>query len=372
MNKNANIAHESEVQRQHVRLQVPVKIRIGNKSFSAEDWSHSGVAVCWDGAGVGDLGLGDNVKEGKRFDATLEFDFDGYNFSMDVKCEVRFINSAKKRMGCRFEELSAQQISLLKYFVSAYMAGEIVRAGDVMDVAARNNFTKSRNLPAAEDDLSTAELAARKVKRMFWSGLVALVSLFCFVYLIMAIYERTYVVNASSAVVTADMDMVMSPAGGQVVFQNQQTNIDVQKGAPLFSVETLTGSVVGKDSPYEGAIKRYLAKNGDTVRKGQALVGILPDYATPYVIAEVPYEQAVRIAEGSNAVLEFKGYGASADGVVKRLEMFEGQRLARVLIEPTKELSVRWVDLPVAVSFDTFSKPSAKIAQTATKAVEGK
>ena len=281
--KEANIAHESEVQRQHVRLQVPMKISVGGKRFAAEDWSHSGVAICWEGAGVGELGLGDNVKEGKRFDATLEFDFDGYSFTMDVKCEVRFISAAKKRMGCRFDELTAQQISLLKYFVSAYMAGEVVRAGDIMDVAARNNFTKSRNVPSAADDLSSAELAARKMKRLFWSGLVAFISLVCFIYLIMALYERAYVVSASSAVVTADMDMVQSPAGGQVVFQSQQTNIDVQKGAPLFSVETLTGSVVGKDSPYEGAVKRYLAKNGDTVRKGQALVGILPDYAKPYV-----------------------------------------------------------------------------------------
>ncbi len=372
MTKEANIAHESEVQRQHVRLQLPVNVGIAGKVFSAEDWSHSGVAICWEGAGVGALGLGDNVKEGKHFDATLNFDFDGYNFSMDVKCEVRFINASKKRMGCRFDQLTTQQVSLLKYFVSAYMAGEVVRAGDIMDVAARNNFTKSRKVPLASDDLSSAELASRKAKRFFWSGLVMLVSVSCFVYLVMAIYERTYVVKASSAVVTADMDMVQSPAGGQVVFQTQQTNIDVQKGAPLFSVETLTGSVVGKDSPYEGAVKRYLAKNGDTVRKGQALVGILPDYATPYIIAEVPFERAVRLAVGSNAVLEFEGYGETTDGVVTRLEMFEGQRIARVEIQPINELTVRWVDLPVAVSFDTFSKPSAKAVSAAANAAKGK
>ena len=65
--------------------------------------------------------------------ATLLFPFDGFELSLPVDLEVRYINAEGGRIGCRFANLTKRHISSLQFLVGAYVSGEVVNAGDVID-----------------------------------------------------------------------------------------------------------------------------------------------------------------------------------------------------------------------------------------------
>lgn len=190
------IAHEAEVQRQHVRLQLPIKIIIREKSLDVIDWSNSGVAFNATPLKASNIA----VKTGDTFEAKLNFDFQTFELTVPLKCEVRHVNADGTRVGCRFSDMNERNISIMQYLVSAYISGDLVQVGDMLDVVSRKNFTTPRKVPAA--NLSGAQAKKQKARNLGYSLLVAAVSLFLLAYAGSSIYERVYVVEAESATVS--------------------------------------------------------------------------------------------------------------------------------------------------------------------------
>lgn len=350
------IVHESEVQRQHVRLQLPIKVQLENLMFDTDDWSSSGVALSWQGDV--EKVFGKSMSSGHMLDAVLHFGFDGFELSMPVKLELRYLERGKSRAGFRFTNVNDRQLSLLHYVVSSYVSGELVRAGDLIQIAGRNNQLQSRSIPSQMAGLTPAQIAKVKMRKATYTAAVALTSMFALAYVLVGFYEHSFVVKAQSAEVKADSSVVMASAGGRAFFQPNLIDSKVKKGQPLAMIQTDKGSMVSVDSPCDCIVKELLVANQQLVAQGNTLVALTSMNAVPFVEARLPADEAVRLATGKNAVLDFTGNGKTIKGKISRIKVGESGSQALVTIVPAETLPVTWVDDPVDVSFDTllFSK----------------
>ncbi len=220
--KAANIVHEAEVQRQHMRLQMPIKIELGGNVYEVADWSHQGLALYAKPLQAHNVKL----EQGAMLSLKLLYDFNGFSLVMPMKCEVRHLSADGSKAGCRFHDLNERNASLLQYLISAYVAGDMVHVGDVLDVAARKNFTNARKMPA---------LAAKKSARKFFNVVCLLLLGFALAgYCFMGIYERVYVVQASSAAIVPNLDTggaiieaVIPYEGAMKIAKNMQAKISI-------------------------------------------------------------------------------------------------------------------------------------------------
>lgn len=348
------IVHESEAQRQHIRLKMPIYVEIGGRVISTHDWSAGGVALDWP-EGVMQQ-LSSSLAIGKRLEGHMIFTFDGFDLTMPMRFETRHLNREARRIGCRFAGLDRRQMSLLQFFTSAYIAGEVIRAGDILDVVSRNNFTARRAIPDAEEGLDRAGKLRRRMKRWAGVGLVVLASLGLATYVAAAAYEKLYVVQASSASVATDLVAVESPAAGKVFFQPQPLDAEVQVGEPLLTITTGSGSAISIDSPCKCVIKERLADSQAWARSGQPLMKLAPVDAEPYVKAYIRFEDALKVAPDQQARIAVRGM-KDMKGVVTgiRADAPGSAGFALVTIAPEETLPIASIDDPALVRIDTFA-----------------
>ncbi|NJN46778.1 MAG: PilZ domain-containing protein [Candidatus Competibacteraceae bacterium] len=158
--------HEAEVQRQHARHRLPIKVVLRDTVFSVTDWSLGGLSI--DLSGIDwDLEFSDGPQVGELVPLQLLFEFVGFTFSLAVNGEIRNWQSETKRtvptapsvkssvpllpvrkaeqaeelqrLGVQFVNLTPQQSAFLRYLLDAYIAGELVEAADLLEVVARCN-----------------------------------------------------------------------------------------------------------------------------------------------------------------------------------------------------------------------------------------
>lgn len=354
MVNNANIVHEAEVQRQFVRIQLPLKVKVGAEEYETIDWSNGGVALEWPETMNRDQGTA--FVEGKIMKGTLDFPFEEFDMSLPVDMEIRYVDRERHRIGCRFTNLSAQQISMLQYFVGAYMSGEVVRVGDVLEVASRNNFTMQRKVPSAEENLSSGQRVFHTIRRRSGMMMVYLGSLLLLAYVAGGLYERAFVVNAKTAFIEADVVKVQAPTGGTVFYQALDLGSKVQKGKPLVMVSTDTGSMVSLDSPCDCIIVSRSFNNYDRIKNFDSVIALAPDDIKPYVVAVVPFDEAVKLTKGQNAQLNFLGAGSRMKGKIENVLVNRGNdgATAKVYIKPATVLAAESIGDPVEVKIDTF------------------
>lgn len=352
MNPQLAVVHESEAQRQQVRLQMPAQIEIGTERLEAVDWSGGGIAVKWTESSAKSIQQG--LTAGNILKAKLLFPFEGFMLSLPVDLEVRYVSAERERVGCRFTNLTPRAMSMLQFLVSAYISGEVVNVGGLMDVAARNNFTKERKIPLPEEELSPWARFKRKVGKTTASFVVLVVSLLVFGYLALSLYERIFVITAKSAEVAADVITITAPTRGIVFFKLQKDQL-VKKGAPLVIVNSITGQAVSVDSPCDCIVKETLLAEQERASKGQPVMRLVDQDAVTYVNAFVPNEEVIRFGADQPAMIRLPGHSNYIHGVVKNLRTSsDGSTLTEVKIAPETKLPAAWVDDPALVKFNTL------------------
>ena len=157
MTKNSaqSIVHESETQRQFVRLPVPSQAKVGDNSYYIKDLSSGGVAI---------VDVSTPFVEGARFPLSLTLPFSSFSLQIVLDAQVKYYLPQEKLLGCQFIGLTTDQVALLNHVIKSFMAGEIVKSGDILNVAARDNFTKPRAKKVAADGKAVANLKRSSCK----------------------------------------------------------------------------------------------------------------------------------------------------------------------------------------------------------------
>ncbi|HNB25871.1 MAG TPA: PilZ domain-containing protein [Alphaproteobacteria bacterium] len=344
MNQVAKIVHESSYQRQHVRLKLPIDIELGGQTFRVEDWSVAGFSV---GGVTLPLGKGD------LFMARLRFPFEGFDFAMQVRCEVRHIQAAGggqgSYIGCRFVEISPRHQAMLHFFVDAYLSGEIADAGDLIAIAARENFGSERKLPPAVQYPAGLRGLAQRAARgaAFASLLVAgtvLVAVIC-----LNLFERFFIVHGEGTLDSAQTVIAPAPRAGTAIMAGIEPGKRVAPGTLVARVMTSDTEGESVTSPCDCLVGQPLTGNGTSVGKGQPLITLVPVTAAVRANVDVVLDDLRSVSVGDRAYVSFYDgreavYGRVAD---IRLPVASAQVVAATPPEARRGTVVIEFDTPI-------------------------
>jgi alginate biosynthesis protein Alg44 len=124
------VVHEAEVHRQHVRLKIPIQVEIDGVRYQVDDWSMGGFGV---------ESVMTSRQAGEKFSARLFFPFEDFDMSMRFDARMIYADQEHGRFGCAFVSISQDQSALFRYLIDAYLSGEVVSAGDILQVRGREN-----------------------------------------------------------------------------------------------------------------------------------------------------------------------------------------------------------------------------------------
>lgn len=341
------ITYEAELQRQHPRYRLPMRARIDGRIYQVHDWSMNGFAI--DAKGF---------TAGKKVIADLTIPFSSYEFSLtDVPSEVLYSTDPMGRTSFVFLTLEDGQMSLLQYVTDAILSGEVVRAGDVLDVARRTDMVKSKQVPPPPR-LSTAARIAQLGRRAAATAGVAAIGAGLIAFLSANVYDELYVVRPESAAVTAKTVNVAAPSIGRITFLNEKR--EVSFGEPLMTVNPAVGNPITVESPCDCVQVDQRFANGDFVRTGDPVVRLMRADAPIVVSATVGDNQLMSLYGVETASLVYSDGTSVGEAEILWLPGKGGTQadLPRepltVLLAPKKALSPEMIGQPVEVKFDLF------------------
>lgn len=362
-----NLVHESETQRQHVRVQVPGVVEIdGAKTqarFRLVDLSAGGIG--FDARNIA-------FRVGQTCSGRVSLPLHPVEMTIPVRFQIRHFDSASGRVGASFEELNAAQVAAIRRLVSAYLGGEVVGVGDVLHTLTRDNFTSPRaGARAPRRGLLASVRATAATMVMLVIGGAALV------YTGHRVSEKLLSVTSTAARVGAPQYAVTMPRDG--VFRSLvPDNGVVSRGAPIGTFESsmldlvrgqalkseldakelnalLDRSVKGTiTSPCDCRVQAMYVADEQYVGKGEELVSLQPLEFEPYVVARFEYPGAETLSVGSPVDLRISGEALQREGRVTQLrtgsdpDAFEDSVV--VVVRPDEPIARELVSRPVKVS----------------------
>lgn len=348
----STITHEAEVQRQHPRYRLPMRCLHGGTPVSVIDLSVGGIGVR---AGAFD------ARPGNVVDLTLIFPFNGYELTLPVRAEVRYASQEQGRVGLRFIDVSPRQHNLLRFILDAYLSGEVVEAGDVLDVVSRRNEGKTREVPQRPQPQGLMANIAHHGRSIAGYGIVAAATLLLVGFIGAGIFQRMYIIPAQSALITADLVTVPAPSSGQLTFV--AAGDQIQAGEPLLTIQGPQGSSsIVIDSPCDCVIQARYTRASSFVREGAPILVLREKTSAPYITASIPQSEVLRFYRGARAVIEYADGTLVRDVEIEPVPTFSDENAAAgrffVKLAPGRELDNASIGQPVSVMFDTFSGSS--------------
>ena len=348
------IVHESEVHRQHVRLRIPIQVEVDGIRYQVDDWSVGGFGV---------ESVMTSRQPGERFPVKLIFLFEEFDLTMRFDARMVYADQDHGRFGCTFLGLSQQQAEVFRYLVDAYLSGEVVSAGDVLQVRSHDSSAPAR-LQALYSPLSEDELRTARVKRYAGLAVFGLAGLALLVLIALGIKDRYFTVTSTNAVIEAPTVPIRAPIVGRFI-SALKAGEHVPPDALLGMITGFDGTVVSLESPCDCVVLEQIGLNGQHYQVGDPLV-ILIEADRPLLIrAQMPLEQVEGLEIGDRAEIRVPGRDELRYGQIERIDLRPGlemlrsgdaetaiaRRLAQVIVRPDRPFELKDFGSLVALRF---------------------
>lgn len=351
MTAPAQIVHEAETQRQHIRLNLPAQVEVNGQKYDVKDVSSGGLSI---------RNANDDFKKNQIKDFILVFPFSDFELDIDLKAEILHVDTKENIAGCRFIDLTEKKISILNHVIKSFMSGDLINAGDVIDTVSRENFVNVRK--QKQDAEATT---GQKIKRYGIYGLIAVAIILMASFLIQNIMDRIFVVNALDAVVQTDQIEITSPASGQFTSSISEGRLTVRKGQVIGSIEMpetpandATGIIainnaVSITSPCDCTIIQKNILNNQYASQDKLLFTMIPQDADVTISATLPLEEINRLNIGSNAQVRIMGDKTEFNGKIIDIQMNETgiAPSARAIIKTEQRISADLINRPASIEF---------------------
>ena len=381
---NINIVHESEAQRQFVRVKFPASIQFTadgtRRQYRLHDISAGGFSF--------DPGT-DHYNAGDSFSGHVVLAVDAVGFTIPVTFDVKTTTEGgASRLGCVFQDLGPKEIAALRQVITAYLGGELVTAGDMLATLSRENFVRVRNNRGA--GLSVGA----KLRALIGTLVVFVLGLIAFGYTVTKLYDIVFVAHAAAAKVATSTYTITMPRDG-TYFSLVQAGAQVKKGQPLGQFQTalldvvegvsgsfkLTpeqlGELVGQQlkgslaSPCDCIVQKMYATDSQYILRNQSIAALVPADAKPYVLARFHYDQMKHLPIGRKVYFHVNGSEQAMSGKITQLRVLPAQTIDAnglndlnglntnaaitdviAVIEPDQALGLAHLDEPVEVMLD--------------------
>ncbi|MDP3293190.1 MAG: PilZ domain-containing protein [Nevskia sp.] len=380
------IVHESEAQRQFVRVKLPSTIQFTSdgekKQFQLHDISAGGFSF--------DPGK-ETFKVGSVFVGHVLLNVDSVGFTIPVTFDVRTIDEQTNRLGCVFQELGVKEVSALRQVITSFLGGELVSTGEMLTTLSRENFVRARNA-------GSGLTGGGKVRAVIGTLVALVIGAVAFSYASIKLYDLVFVTHATAAKVAATTFTITMPRDGTFFPLTQQDGV-IKKGqavgqfetALLQVVEGVSGSfkltaqqlteLVGEQlrgsiaSPCDCVVQKSFVVPGQYVLRNQSLLELIPEDTKPYILARFHYDQMNRLPIGREVVLRVNGIEDTMTGKVTGLRVLPAPTIDSnglndlngldtsaaitdiiVVITPDIALETSRIDQPVEIFVDPLHK----------------
>lgn len=310
--KKPTLVHESETQRQHVRVQIPAGIRIGKNTYRIKDISAGGLSIRIDKNFV--------AKQDEQ-DGTILFPFDNFSFNLKMNLEPVYTRADKKLAGFRFVDMTSRQISMLHHVIKSYLSGLLVTEEDILAIASRDSFTSAREEAGTNDNYS--KNIFQRIAPVIVIGLAGALGLFL---LLANIYENTAVVKSYVGVVEGNAFTARAEQNGSFYSLLARGTEQVAKGQPIAVIKTRVAEAAPAagapvqtqsltiNSPCDCLIVRQYPQDGEFIAMGEPVYKLQPVNDYLWVTASLKPEQTYRLRLQDSARIKIAGESAFIEG----------------------------------------------------------
>jgi len=349
--KKAEIVHESEAQRQHVRVNLPVKASVNGKSYNVKDISAGGIQF---------IAVPDKYKKNDTFTCALSFPFQGFDLQTNIPCVVEF--SDKEILGCAYAQLTDSQISLINLIIKSHLAGTAISEGDIIHIAGRNNFVKYRK-DAGNDDTEHSTL-----KRGILLTLLLLAGLLGLIFIFSNLYENVSILKSYEGVVVSDVVLTRSSIDGEFRSLLDEEQINVTAGQPIAEITGYFASPNGGaisqptepttitiKSPCDCVVTHQFVGNGEFRAAGESLFKLVPKESPVWITALVTPESSQRLNLQDDARIRIAGETAFIEGNVTNFNYSDDEvPVVLVRVRTKTQLPVDLIGRPAYVEFKVY------------------
>ncbi len=382
---NSNIVHESEAQRQHVRVKLP-----GSIQFVADGRERKYRLLDISAGGFSFESAGEGYTVGETYTGLLLFSVDNIGFTIAVAFEVAI--SKGVRFGCVFQDLGAGEIGALRQVLTTYLGGELVSVGDMLATLSRENTSPARVAKSG----GALRLPAR-IRALAGTGLALAIGIVAFGYTATRVYDIVIVTHAVAAKISAQTYTITMPRDGtffsllpadgrlkkgQPIGSFQTGLLDVVAGVPgsfKLSPEDLT-QLIGQQlkgslgSPCDCLVKKVFVTDEQYVLRNQSVVELVPQDSRPYLLARFHYDEIGDIPVGRKVHFRLNGSDEKIEGRITELRVLPAQTIDAnglndlnglntnaaitdviAVIVPSVVLDMSHIDEPVDVRIDPLA-----------------
>lgn len=347
MTKTApQIVHESEAQRQYVRLRMPSMIAMDGQTYTVRDLSTGGLAI---------RGIEKTLKKGDRLSFTLQLPFERFSLDVALTAEVQHYDKKLQTAGCRFVDLDAAQISILNHIVRSYIGGDIVESADILQVVARNGFVTLRKADAPPERSGTDRIRQYALYT-FFTLLAATLAWF----LLSATAKQVFTLSTPHGVVAGERFEIAAPSSGIFESALPDGRATVAKGATLGTLKSAmapSGMAVAVKSPCDCFITRRTITPGQYAAEGAALFTLVPQSGSTRVEALIPQDSAHKIRLEHAARITIAGSGEEIDGIVSDIRTSDVQIPGAPGTAPSPAVTVI-ITPDTAIKADLIGRPA--------------
>ena len=368
MTTNLKVVHESETQRQHVRLKMAGTVRIGDKVYKMSDLSSSGFS----------LQVAEKMNLQWRGKAQLQFPFQGYSFQME--CDARIVHYSKEAglAGFQFTNPDPKQVSFINSILNACFAGTIMAGPDILDIALRDSFTKPRVHKADAEKKGFFPLMKRVLPTLALTALGGGALLF----IAGNAYEDSVLLKSYQGIVESQKIHVRAPVQGAVQLMISDAAEVVSKGQALAvmgnggtaapppapmpdSAQSSAGMIppagamtskqVTITSPCDCIIRSFNVRDGEFRGYGDTLFELVPSNTQPWISALIDPKKAHHLRLQDDVNIRIAGESGFITGYITQIAA-DGPALAmtRVTIMPQTQISAEMLDRPAYIEFVSY------------------
>lgn len=364
-----NLVHESESQRQYARVKIPAKLMF---KLNGVIKRHKLADISAGGFAFYDT---DKAITKSHYVGHIEFCIEGFSFVLPVQFDAKIITQ-EGRVGCCFQGMSPTEIASLRHIIAAFLSGELVTTGDMLNILSRENFTKAR-----ANKLSQGLSGIAKLKAVAGSIAFFAIGLLAFAFVVTKVSGVVFVAKSTSAEVVADTYTLTTPREG-VVKLNVSVGDRVHAGdilgsfsSPLFSylsdtigLESLTTEAIkqvneqsysgGLISPCDCIVEDIVFPTGGYATKGEQILQLVPVDVKPHLEATFDMRDYSLLNPGDS--ITFNVAGTNIKSTITRVKAVRDAQgnlrdlLSVIATSDTKDLS-NLIGLPAQAKVNRLS-----------------
>ncbi len=342
------IVHEAEITRQNARFKIPAKMEIDGKKYKLRDWSLTGCSV---------IDMSEEYVK-KHTTVKMIFKFDQFETLID-NLKMECLYKKENYIGCRFTDLTPQQISILNQIITAYINGDIITQDDIITAV-----TKIQMYPKKKKIDEVEKKKAKLILFLIFTTLAVII-----IFLSYIVYKKVFIVESVNGYVDSNITTLRSPYPSFIKFQkNYQTDQNISNSETIAVAYLVGGGVSRIVSPVDGKIFKIYSKNSEFVNTGEPILSIIDLNATQYIHA-VFYSKEIKKIEIGYIVKIIFGSNIYYGKIIKVLypenisiikskpieNIYANPRnFIDVIIMPLQKIDKKFIGSSVYVKLDTF------------------